>query len=226
MASLVWHPVEVALLDGTLTDGTVTLRAVDGGDGSDVFAALSSDPTVARWTRVPWPYTRAHLDEFLRAVKVWHSGRTDLALAITDSGTGEFFGCMGLHRVGYPDLPRSAFLPDEVGYWVQAGVRGRGVATRALRVLSQYALDVLERPRLNLQTKVGNEASVTVARRVGYQFVARVPARDVDDDDVDHDRYVLRAADLEASRSRPSVSAEPAHPADAAGTATSSPSAP
>jgi RimJ/RimL family protein N-acetyltransferase len=187
------------MLDTALTDGTVILRAVEVRDGPAVLAALSSDRTVSRWTRVPWPYTSAHLDEFMRAIAAWHSGRTDVAVAIVDAASDEFLGCMGLHRVGYPQLARSAFLPDEVGYWVKASARGRGVATRALRLVSVYAIDELQRPLLNLQTKVGNDASVTVARRVGYRFSARVLGRDVDDDDVDHDRFVLTAADLAAA---------------------------
>jgi RimJ/RimL family protein N-acetyltransferase len=191
--------VPVAVLVRTLSDGVVALRPVTRDDGPAILAALSTDTTVAQWTRVPWPYTRAHLEEFLRAVEAWHHGAGDLALAVVDATTGDFLGCMGLHRIGAPDVPRSAFLPDEVGYWLCADARGRGVATRALRLLTQYALVDLHRPRVNLQTKVGNDASVAVARKVGFVFVGRVYAGEIDDDDVDHDRFVLSLAGLEAA---------------------------
>jgi RimJ/RimL family protein N-acetyltransferase len=187
----------VVVLDRPLRDGVVALRPVDRRDGRAILAALSSDPTVARWTRVPWPYTRAHLEEFLRAVEAWHSGRNDLALAVTDDDTDEFLGCMGLHRIGLPEVARSAFLPDEVGYWMCAHARRRGLATRALRLLARYALADLARPRVNLQTKVGNDASAGVARNVGFVFVRRAYASEVDDDDVDHDRYALTRAGLD-----------------------------
>src|SRR5436305_14348145 len=94
----------------TLTDGVVALRAVAESDGPDIMEALSSDPSVARWTRVPWPYTRAHLDEFMRAVHTWHQSGTDLALAVTDADGGGFLGGMGLHSIGHAEVPRSAFL--------------------------------------------------------------------------------------------------------------------
>jgi len=191
----VWNPVWM-LLSGTLDDGTVTLRPIVPDDGPAVLDALSNDPSVARWTRVPWPYTRAHLEEFLHAVTVWHAGTSDLALGIVDHETQAFLGCIGLHRIGLSRSPRSAFLPDEVGYWVSKEARGRGVATSALQLLARFGLCDLGRPRLNLQTKVGNAPSAAVARRVGFRFVARVPATDVDDDDSDHDRFVLTAADL------------------------------
>jgi RimJ/RimL family protein N-acetyltransferase len=215
--------VPVAVLDRTLSDGVVALRPVARSDGPAILAALSTDTTVARWTRVPWPYTRAHLEEFLRAVEAWHRGAGDLALAVTDATSGEFLGCMGLHRIAASDAPRSAFLPDEVGYWLCANARGRGVATRALRLLAQYALVDLHRPRVNLQTKVGNDASVAVARKVGFVFVGRVYAGDIDDDDVDHDRFVLTLAGFEmAARG----SEDAAGGADAAEAGMISPSAP
>lgn len=196
----------MVVLDRDLTDGVVRLRPVAASDGPAIFAALSTDRSVSQWTRVPWPYTKSHLQEFLHAVDIWHAGHGDLALTVVDATTAEFLGCFGLHRIGRPSLPRSAFLADEVGYWVRQEVRGRGVATRALRLLARYAIVDLERPVVNLQTKVGNTASATVAERVGFRFVGRVLGRDVDDDDTDHDRYVLTAADLDiATPSRTST---------------------
>jgi RimJ/RimL family protein N-acetyltransferase len=195
----------VVVLDRDLTDGLVRLRPVVPADGAAIFAALSTDPSVSRWTRVPWPYTKSHLQEFMHAVDIWHAGQSDLALTVVDAATDDFLGCFGLHRIGRPEAPRSAFLADEVGYWVKEDARGRGVATRALRLLVRYAIVDLHRPIVNLQTKVGNTASATVAERAGFRFVGRVFGRDVDDDDTDHDRYVLTAADLDVSPTGPTT---------------------
>ena len=56
---------------------------------------------------------------------------------------------------------------------------------------------------LNLQTKVGNDRSATVARNVGYRYTRLIASHEVDDDDVDHNRYELTLADLDRVGVRP-----------------------
>jgi RimJ/RimL family protein N-acetyltransferase len=56
-----------------------------------------------------------------------------------------------------------------IGYWVAAWARGRGVCTRALRLLVRYALDELELHRVELITDPDNVASQRVAEKVGFQ---------------------------------------------------------
>ena len=56
----------------------------------------------------------------------------------------------------------------EVGYWVAPEVRGRGVCTRAVRLISRW---VLERPgmeRLQLRADEENAASRKVAEKAGF----------------------------------------------------------
>jgi len=104
----------------------------------------------------------------------------------------------GHPRIAAVPVARSSFLPDEVGYWLAPDARGRGVAMRALRMLTRWAILDLVRPVLNLQTNVGNDASWRLALFVGYRFVGRVCAAEVDDAS-DHDRFVITAADLAAA---------------------------
>ena len=56
-----------------------------------------------------------------------------------------------------------------IGYWVAAPARGRGVCTRALRLLSGWALDELELQRVDLITNPDNLASQRVAEKVGFR---------------------------------------------------------
>lgn len=60
----------------------------------------------------------------------------------------------------------------EVGYWTAAETRGRGIAARALEVVSQWALgDRKQRlERLELLHAVDNEASCRVAVKCGYRL--------------------------------------------------------
>jgi RimJ/RimL family protein N-acetyltransferase len=56
-----------------------------------------------------------------------------------------------------------------IGYWVAAGARGRGVCTRALRLLARFGLDELGLVRLELITDPDNVASQRVAEKVGFR---------------------------------------------------------
>ena len=180
-----------------LTDGTVALRPLHRDHAEGLFACLSTDPEIARWTRVPWPYTRAHLRAYLDdAQRSVASGR-DLLYVVGTPERDDVLGCVGLHRIGATPQPRSSFRPNEVGYWLAESARGKGLMTRAVRVVSRHGLLSLGLPVLLLQTKVGNVASQAVALRCGYRPIGTVMASEVDDDGNDHDRFELRPADLE-----------------------------
>jgi RimJ/RimL family protein N-acetyltransferase len=156
-------------------------------------------------------------------------GRSDLVLAIADPLDDRLLGCIGVHRIGARAVPRSAMLPDEIGYWIAREVRGQGRVTRAVRMLSAYALVELGVSRLNLQTKVGNAASQHVAANAGYRYVERVPAAEVDDDLSDHDRFVMTRDDFERANgplAGAAVSWSPGQAAAVTPTASGSVSAP
>lgn len=181
---------------GRLADGGVVVRPVVKEDASELYEAIHGDASISPWTRIPWPYTREHAAAFVGlSERGWRSG-TDASCVIVDPDSRRIVGGIGLHRIGAAPVARSSYLPDEVGYWLATGARGRGLATRALGLLSRWAMCELGRPQLNLQTRAGNDASCRVAGRAGYRFVRRVSAAEVDDDPHDHDRFVLTPADL------------------------------
>jgi RimJ/RimL family protein N-acetyltransferase len=181
-----------------LDDDVIRLRPLHDGDRAPILAALSSDREISRWTRIPWPYDEVHLEQFFAMVRSWERSRTDAVFAITTAGNDDLLGCVGVHRIGGEWRARSSFLPDEPGYWLASGARGRGLMTRALRLVSAWLIDALGRPQVNIQTKVGNGPSRAVIDRVGYRYAGTVLASDVDDDPnpADHDRFVLTPADL------------------------------
>ena len=55
-----------------------------------------------------------------------------------------------------------------MGYWLLPEGRGRGYATRSVRLLSEWALSSLGIARLQLWTEPDNVASQRVAERSGY----------------------------------------------------------
>jgi RimJ/RimL family protein N-acetyltransferase len=136
----------------TLEDDAILLRAYTEDDVPALVAALN-DREISRWTRIPFPYTEEDAREFLRS-------RTETAFAVTDKRTGELLGGIGLR------LPAEGI--GEVGYWVRREARGRGVATRALLLISRWALEDQRLVRVQLTAEPGNVASQRVAEKAGY----------------------------------------------------------
>ena len=56
----------------------------------------------------------------------------------------------------------------EIGYHLAPEARGRGLATAALRLLSDWSLRALPVARLQLTTHLDNPASQRVAEKAGY----------------------------------------------------------
>lgn len=55
-----------------------------------------------------------------------------------------------------------------VGYWLTPAARGRGVASRAVRLVADWAFDVVGLARLELTCGPDNVASQRVAQRCGF----------------------------------------------------------
>jgi RimJ/RimL family protein N-acetyltransferase len=80
---------------------------------------------------------------------------------IVDSSDGRILGGCALQRFD----PMRATV--EVGYWLFAAARGRGVATRVVRALVEHAF-ANGIYRVDAHVRVGNVASERVLERVGF----------------------------------------------------------
>lgn len=139
-----------------LRDGNLVLREWAEDDIPALIAAVD-DPEIARWIPpIPYPYTEADARAFLSG----EVSPADYRLAMTLDG----------HVVGGIGMGvNSHEYRGTIGYWVAAPARGRGVCTRALRLLSRHALEELDLQRLELITDPDNRASQRVAEKVGFQ---------------------------------------------------------
>jgi RimJ/RimL family protein N-acetyltransferase len=148
-----------------LSDGEVLLRAWELADAPAVLAACQ-DPAIQEFTRVPVPYCRAHADEFIAlSAREWCE-RVSAPFAVTDLTGRRLWGACGLHNV---DLDTGT---AEVGYWVTPAARGRGVATAALRLITEWALGPGGLRQVYAKVEQVNGASTTVARAAGYEPVS------------------------------------------------------
>ena len=140
-----------------LSDGVVTLRPWREAD-IPAIVEMCDDPEVARFTRVPSPYSEQDAREFLAGEVMAH----EMSFAIVSvDDEDDVLGSMGLHDAGEGR--------GQIGYLVAARARRRGVASRALRLLAEWALTEAGLPRVQLFTRVDNVASQRVAERAGFR---------------------------------------------------------
>jgi RimJ/RimL family protein N-acetyltransferase len=144
-----------------LTDGVVALRALRHDDVPAMTKACA-DPEIARWTTIPADYTEADAHAYLRGQDDRLRAGESLGLAIADATTDELTGAIGLTHLEWEDARA------EIGYWVAPWARRRGIAGRALRLMSGWSFSALGLLRLDLLPYAGNEISERVAERAGY----------------------------------------------------------
>jgi RimJ/RimL family protein N-acetyltransferase len=143
--------------DPPLADGVVLLRAWTLADVPDIVRCCN-DELVARYIAViPVPYT----EDDARAYVARNDDDRELNLAITDAASGAILGAVGVSRQDDPGIA-------EIGYWLAPQARGRGAATRSLKLLAAWTLREMGVARLQLTTAVENEASQRVAERAGF----------------------------------------------------------
>jgi RimJ/RimL family protein N-acetyltransferase len=101
--------------------------------------------------------------------------------------------CVGHVFVNLGDSRRGT-----VGYWLLPEARGRGFATRAVRLVARWALRDLELVRLGLFTDTSNERSQRVAERAGFRREGVLRSwSDVDGRRVDSVSFSLLPGDLD-----------------------------
>jgi RimJ/RimL family protein N-acetyltransferase len=153
----------------TLRDGDLVLRPKLPGD-ADALTAACQDPEIPRWTLVPSPYTRADADHFIAISEQDAEAGTAAHLIAVDAEDGRLLGSFSIM-----ELDREPGY-GEIGYWVAAGARGRGIATRAVRLLTDWARAELGLTRLEILPHKDNERSKRVAEKAGYRDTGRLVA--------------------------------------------------
>ena len=114
-------------------------------------------------SRLPHPYTTGDADAWIARASV-QAPVTDFAITVN----GEDVGGIGV-ELGRDVFSRSA----EIGYWLGEAYWGRGIATEALRAVTEYAFATFDVCRLQAGVFAWNPASMRVLEKAGYTLEAR-----------------------------------------------------
>jgi RimJ/RimL family protein N-acetyltransferase len=145
----------------SLSDGDIRLEPLTA-EHAAAMDALARDQDVDRFTRVPDPVPDGFGTRWVERYTRGRDERTNEGFAIVDSVSGDFLGFMALVNLKLDEQEA------EAGYIVASHARGRGIATRGLRLLTAWAFDELPLERIELLIDADNSPSEVVAQRCGY----------------------------------------------------------
>jgi RimJ/RimL family protein N-acetyltransferase len=148
--------------DPPLRDGDLLLRP-STPDDLPAILAVYSETDIQHW--MGWDFDadgpteddiRGNIE---RAEQAWRDG-TWAPFRIADPETDEVVGGVNLRFCDF-DIA-------EISYFLRASARGRGFATRAVRLVVQWGFDELGLARIELRAHPENLPSQRVAERAGF----------------------------------------------------------
>ena len=144
-----------------LVEGKVRLRSLRYAD-RESLAILANNTKI--WNNLrdmfPHPYRLQDADRFIDSVK-----QQDPQITFAIEYDYTFAGVIGL--VLQQDVHRKN---AEIGYWIGEPFWGKGIATTALKLASEYAFSHLGVERLYAGIFEGNEGSRRVLEKCGYKL--------------------------------------------------------
>jgi len=146
-----------------LTDDSIIVRAYREADATALYeAARESIPEVSVW--LPWCHENYSIEEsreFVSSRAQAAAGDEWYSFATFEKDSGRFLGGVGLI------FNNRVHKMANLGYWVRTSAAGRGVATRAARLVVRFGFAQIGLHRIEILAAVRNVASQSVAVIVG-----------------------------------------------------------
>ncbi|MFY8197318.1 MAG: GNAT family N-acetyltransferase [Candidatus Planktophila sp.] len=181
---MIWWPTEVP----TLTRGLINLRKPEVKDTQAVFDGCQ-DPLIPRFTAISANYSMAHALDYVQRVDASLRTQRELPLVI-EYGNGDdrkFAGTISFHSISVKNSV------GEIGYWMSESMRGKSIATTAVRMLTDYGFATIGFKRVEAMVDVENIASTKLLTSAGYQREGLLRKKISRDDGRQVDMYLFAA---------------------------------
>ena len=139
----------------------IRLRPLQKSDNQAIAVLINNKKILDMlMDRIPFPYTLADADFFID-LKLEESPRSTFAIV---DASDTILGVISLELKS--DIYR---YQAEVGYWIGEPHWGKGIATNAIRLITDYGFNELGLMRIVACVFEGNTASMHVLRKNGYE---------------------------------------------------------
>ena len=181
---MIWWPSEVP----TITRGLITLRKPHLDDTQAVFDGCQ-DPLIPRFTAISADYSMAHALDYVQRTDASVRTQRELPFVI-EYGNGDdrvFAGTISFHSLSVKNSV------GELGYWMTSSMRGKGIATTAARMLTDYGFTTIGFKRIEAIVDRDNVASLKLLESAGYQREGLLRKKISRDDGRQVDMYIYAA---------------------------------
>ncbi len=181
---MIWWPTEIP----TLTRGLINLRKPELKDTQAIFDGCQ-DPLIPRFTAISANYSMAHALDYVQRVDASLRTQRELPLII-EYGNGDdrkFAGTISFHSISVKNSV------GEIGYWMSESMRGKSIATTAVRMLTDYGFATIGFKRVEAMVDVENIASIKLLTSAGYQREGLLRKKISRDDGRQVDMYLFAA---------------------------------
>ena len=129
-------------------------------DDARALAAITDETVTSRVHFLPAPFTETDARALIAG-----SGGGDVFHAVRDEHGLDLNGVIGVHRRARDEY--------EIGYWFAARVRGKGIATEAVRAVVEALAASLPGASIVAECHPDNDRSRALLRRIGFVSTGR-----------------------------------------------------
>lgn len=145
-------------------DNEIELRQLEVTDAIDIFEAIDNQRDyLGKW--LPFViFTKTVSDSETFVNSVVNAPRERFELQFTVRRQDQFIGL-----IGFKDTDRTN-KKTEIGYWLSEKYQKRGIITKSVEKLCDFAFNKLDLNRVQIKCAVGNQRSKNVPKRLGFKF--------------------------------------------------------
>lgn len=181
---MIWWPTEVP----TLTRGLITLRKPHLDDTQAVFEGCQ-DELIPRFTAMSADYSMAHALDYVQRTDASVRTQRELPFVIEYGNGGDraFAGAISFHSISVKNSV------GELGYWMTASMRGKGIARIAAQMLTDFGFASIGFKRIEALVDKENIPSQKLLESAGYQREGLLKNKVSRDDGRQVDMYLFAA---------------------------------
>jgi ribosomal-protein-serine acetyltransferase len=145
-------------------DDKILLRQIELEDYKDIFGTINSQREyLGKW--LPFvEFTRQPEDTKAFVEMTINLPEDRFELVFTIRYENKFAGL-----IGFKSTDR-ANKKTEIGYWLSEKLQGKGIVTKSVKRLCDFAFEELDINRIQIKCAVGNERSVFIPKRLDFKF--------------------------------------------------------
>jgi len=138
------------------------LRPFKRGDETSLVESINNEKIARNTSSIPYPYTMKDAKEWITEVEKEKKKRKKKRVAFAIDIKEKVIGGIGLSKIeGHK---------AEIGYWLAEPYWGRGIMTKAVKLVTKFGFEKLGLRRIYGKVFPWNKASMRVLEKAGYKF--------------------------------------------------------